>query len=68
MSFSAENLPQTLKLDAATGIITGSAPRQRGEYPVTLKEFTYTGTDGTITKDDLGTVVGNAEHAWGFLA
>jgi len=37
MSFSAENLPQTLRLDAATGIITGSAPEQRGEYPVTLK-------------------------------
>ena len=38
------------------------------EYPVTLKEFTYSGKDGTITKEDLGQVVGNAEHAWGFLA
>ncbi len=37
MSFSAENLPQTLRLDAATGIITGSAPEQRGEYAVILK-------------------------------
>lgn len=38
------------------------------EYPVVLREFTFTGKDGTITGDDLGRVVGNAEHAWGFLA
>ena len=38
------------------------------EYPVTLKSFTFTGKDGTITREDLGHVVGNAEHAWGFLA
>lgn len=37
MTFSAENLPQTLRLDAATGIITGTAPQQRREYLVTLK-------------------------------
>jgi alpha-galactosidase len=37
ISFNAENLPQMLKLDKDTGIITGAAPRQRGEYPVTLK-------------------------------
>ena len=37
MTFSAENLPGTLKLDAAAGILTGSAPQQRGEYLVTLK-------------------------------
>ena len=35
--FSAENLPPTLKLDMATGIITGTAPAELGEYPVTLK-------------------------------
>ena len=38
------------------------------EYPVILKEFEYKGLDGTITREDLGKVVGNAEHAWGFLA
>lgn len=38
------------------------------EYPVVLKEFQYTGIDGTITREELGKVVGNAEHAWGFLA
>jgi len=37
MTFSAENLPQTLTLDTAAGIITGTAPKQRGEYLVTLK-------------------------------
>jgi len=37
MSFAAENLPRTLSLDTATGIITGTAPSERGEYLVTLK-------------------------------
>jgi len=30
--FNAENLPPTLKLDTATGIITGTAPAEIGEY------------------------------------
>jgi len=37
MTFSAENLPQTLTLDTAAGIITGTAPKERGEYLVTFK-------------------------------
>jgi len=37
MTFSAENLPGTLRLDAAAGIITGTAPKERSEYLVTLK-------------------------------
>jgi alpha-galactosidase len=36
MSFAAEGLPASLKLDAATGIITGVNP-PRGEYLVTLR-------------------------------
>lgn len=36
ITFAAENLPANLVLDAATGIITGSAPA-RGEYTVTLR-------------------------------
>lgn len=36
IDFSAEGLPGSLKLDAATGIISGSAP-ERGEYKVTLR-------------------------------
>ena len=37
MTFSAQNLPETLTLDAAAGIIAGTAPRQAGEYLITLK-------------------------------
>jgi len=36
IAFAAENLPQGLKLDAATGILTGCVP-QAGKYTVTLK-------------------------------
>ena len=36
MEFVAEGLPASLKLDAASGIITGTAP-ERGEYKVTLR-------------------------------
>jgi alpha-galactosidase len=36
IGFSAEGLPAGLKLDAASGMITGIAP-QRGEYAVTLR-------------------------------
>ena len=36
MTFAAEGLPVTLKLDAAAGIITGTAP-ERGEFKVTLR-------------------------------
>lgn len=36
MAFSAENLPASLLLDAAAGIITGTNP-PRGEYRVTLR-------------------------------
>jgi len=37
VKFSAAGLPPALKLDAATGIITGTAPRTAGEYAVTLR-------------------------------
>src|SRR5450631_2120649 len=36
MRFSAAGLPSMLKLDAATGIITGATPAKPGEYRVTL--------------------------------
>jgi alpha-galactosidase len=55
LSFSAENLPQTLKLDATTGIITGTTPEQRGEYPVTLKATNSSGS----TQRSFKIVVGN---------
>ena len=36
MSFSVEGLPESLKLDPASGIITGHSPKKRGEYPLVL--------------------------------
>lgn len=35
--FTASKLPSPLKLDSATGIITGRTPEKRGEYVVTLQ-------------------------------
>ena len=34
--FSAEGLPASLRLDSATGIVSGESPRQAGEYAITL--------------------------------
>ena len=36
MRFSAAGLPRSLKLDPATGIVSGSTPGERGEYRVTF--------------------------------
>jgi alpha-galactosidase len=35
--FAAEGLPRSLALAEDTGIISGSAPEQRGEYPIVLQ-------------------------------
>ena len=45
IAFSAANLPDTLHLDKNTGIITGAAPVERGEYPVTLEAQNDHGSD-----------------------
>ncbi|MHC4560650.1 MAG: NPCBM/NEW2 domain-containing protein [Planctomycetota bacterium] len=37
LSFGADNLPKTLKLNITTGIITGTVPQDFGEYTVTFK-------------------------------
>jgi alpha-galactosidase len=37
MTFKISNLPEGLKLNPQTGIITGNVPKQRGEYVLTLK-------------------------------
>ncbi|HWR49859.1 MAG TPA: putative Ig domain-containing protein [Bryobacteraceae bacterium] len=37
MTFSAKGLPNSLKLDSATGIISGRTPSKAGEYSVTLR-------------------------------
>jgi alpha-galactosidase len=35
--FSADGLPASLRLDASTGILSGEAPQQPGEYPITFR-------------------------------
>lgn len=37
IEFAAEGLPEEIRLDPATGILSGRAPRDRGERKVTLK-------------------------------
>jgi len=44
MTFSARSLPKTLRLDAQTGIITGTTP-PRGEYRITLEAKNRHGRD-----------------------
>ena len=43
--FSAADLPSSLKLDPDTGIITGQAPQERGEYHVRLMAENQHGRD-----------------------
>jgi len=52
--FSAENLPPTLKLDAATGIITGTAPSSSGEYSVNLNATNRRGSSQRLFKIIVG--------------
>ena len=49
MTFAAENLPAGLKLDAASGIITGTTPA-RGEYPVVLRASNARGRSTRLFK------------------
>jgi alpha-galactosidase len=44
MQFSVDDLPAGLRVDAATGIVTGTAPA-RGEYAVTLRATNKLGSD-----------------------
>ncbi|MCI0500024.1 MAG: NPCBM/NEW2 domain-containing protein [Planctomycetales bacterium] len=45
MRFDAEKLPESLKLDPVTGIITGNSPQKHGEYPILLKAQNANGQD-----------------------
>ena len=71
LTYKADGLPAGLKLDAATGIITGVVS-DKGDYPVT---FTVTNSLGSNTKKftiKIGDVIGltpalgwNSWNAWG---
>jgi alpha-galactosidase len=52
--FSAENLPPTLKLDSATGIISGTAPAELGEYSIILKATSRHGSSQRTFKIVVG--------------
>lgn len=54
MQFQARNLPPSLQLDANTGIISGTAPQQRGEYLVTFKAANSYGADSRFFKIVVG--------------
>lgn len=43
--FAAQGLPPSLRLDTASGIITGHAPQEKGEYHVTLSAANELGQD-----------------------
>src|ERR1035437_5762670 len=44
MHFSAKGLPSSLKLDEASGIISGYAPAEKGEFAATLEAANSHGT------------------------
>ncbi len=47
LTYSADNLPDGLALDAQTGIITGKAPAE-GQYAITLKAANALGSDSRV--------------------
>jgi alpha-galactosidase len=54
ISFGAESLPETLKLNATTGTITGTAPQDFGEYTVTFKATNGHGSTQRLFKIIVG--------------
>ena len=69
--YKAKGLPAGLKLDAATGIITGLAG-DKGDYPVTLTVSNQSGSDTKKFTIKIGDVIGltpalgwNSWNAWG---
>jgi len=45
IQFAAQGLPEGVKLDAATGILTGTTPARKGEYRIELKAANRHGED-----------------------
>jgi len=54
IEFSAAGLPQSLKLDRQTGIITGRTPERRGDYRVTLRARNSKGSTSRLFKIVVG--------------
>ena len=54
MRFSAGNLPPSLTLDPATGIVTGNSPAQRGDYAITFTGENARGKDSRRFKLAVG--------------
>jgi alpha-galactosidase len=50
MQFTAKGLPESLKLDGTTGIITGTAPARPGDYAITLQASNRRGRDSRAFK------------------
>lgn len=48
MQFKAEGLPDGLKLDSSTGILTGRGPTKKGDYPMII---TATNRHGSVKRD-----------------
>jgi len=61
MTFGTENLPKGLKLDPATGLITGTI-QKKGEYVVTLKASNSLGTTGRELKIVCGETLALTPH------
>ena len=58
ITFSALQLPPSLKLDRQSGIITGNAPERAGTYAVTLQASNALGTDRREFKIVVGERIG----------
>lgn len=56
--FSVKDLPASLRLDAETGIISGSTPLQTGEYPLTIHADNSKGRDSRPLKLVVGDTLG----------
>ena len=56
--FHARHLPASLRLDAKTGIITGTAPEKRGTYIVALDATNSLGRDRRVLRIVIGDSIG----------
>jgi alpha-galactosidase len=57
MTFAVDKLPESLRLDEKTGIITGDLPKKPGEYLVQLKAKNEAGADERLLKLVVGDVL-----------